>query len=264
MSFFVSKILWIFFSPGNFLVLMLLLGAFLAVAQGDKARVAGRRICFSVALLFFLVAILPIGEWMLVPLENRFPAAKPDHVDGILLVGEDENTEVAAARAQPASSFAADDYIVFAALVHQYPQAKLVYTGGYGVITPDSDLTNASVAHQAFQDMGLPVDRITFENKSRTTHENAIETSALIHPTKQQKWLLVTSAQHMTRAIATFRHAGWNVFPAPASYITDGTFSTRLRFALGVHLLEMTTAVHEYVGLVAYRLQGYTDEIWPK
>src|SRR5271168_2033611 len=101
MSFILSKVLWAFFSPASVIVLLLLLGAFLVVAQRETWRVFGRRICFAMALLLFLIAIFPVGDWLLLPLENRFPAAKLDHVDGIILVGEDESPELAAARGQP-------------------------------------------------------------------------------------------------------------------------------------------------------------------
>lgn len=264
MMFVISKILWIFLSPSSVLILLLLIGAFLGVSHSESSHIAGRRICFVVAMLFFLIAIFPVGEWMLVPLENRFPSARPDHVDGIILVGEDENTEVATARGQAASNLAADDYIAFVALARQYPQAKLVYTGGSGLITPDSELSNAAVARRAFAALGLPVEHIVFEDKSRTTHENAVATAALVHPEKTQTWLLVTSAMHMPRSIACFRKQGFDVYPAPASYMTDGKYSTKLRFTLGPHLTQMTAALHEYLGLVAYKLQGYTDKVWPK
>ncbi len=245
-------------------MLLLLAGAFLAVAQRESWRVLGRRICFAVALLFFLCAIFPVGDWMLLPLENRFPASKPEHVDGIILVGEDENPELAAARGQPAAHFSADDYIVFASLARRYPQAKLLYTGGSGLIAPNPDLSNAEVARKALGGLGVPVEHMVFEDTSRNTYENAVKSAALVNPTKQQKWLLVTSAQHMPRTVLCFRKAGWNVVPFPASYITSGEFNTRLQFALAAHLFEMELAVHEYLGLVGYKLMGYTDELWPR
>ncbi len=94
MTFILSKVLWGFFSPGNALVLLFLLGAFLSIAHGEGRRHFGRQLCFSLALIFFLCAIFPVGEWMLLPLENRFEPVKPDHVDGIILVGGDENPEL--------------------------------------------------------------------------------------------------------------------------------------------------------------------------
>jgi len=76
----------------------------------------------------------------------------------------------------------------------------------------------------------------------------------LVHPTPQQKWLLVTSAFHMPRAMACFRKAGWDVYPATTGYMTGGDLSTRLNFSIVDHLQAVTIALREYYGLIAYRL----------
>ena len=89
-------------------------------------------------------------------------------------------------------------------------------------MAPAAKLTDAEVAKEALADVGVPVDRMIFEDKSRNTHENAINAAALVHPKPQEKWLLVTSAFHMPRSIASFRKAGWNVYPAPTDYMTSG------------------------------------------
>ncbi len=213
MTFILSKILWVFFSPGNAFVLLFLLGVFLSIAHGEAYRRFGRRLCFALALVLFLIAVLPVGEWMLLPLENRFAPAKLDRVDGIILVGGDENAELTEARGAPSALFSAGDYLVFAALIRQYPQAKLVFSGGSNLIAPsNTKLQPADVARHALASIGVPVDRMTFEDKSRNTYENAVKAAALMHPTPQQKWLLVTGAFHMPRTVASFRKAGWNVF----------------------------------------------------
>jgi uncharacterized SAM-binding protein YcdF (DUF218 family) len=68
----------------------------------------------------------------------------------------------------------------------------------------------------------------------------------------------------MPRSIACFREAGWNVYPAPANYLTDGQFSTRLGLDLAWHLMQISVAAHEYVGLVVYWLMGYISSPWPR
>jgi uncharacterized SAM-binding protein YcdF (DUF218 family) len=83
-----------------------------------------------------------------------------------------------------------------------------------------------------------------------------------IHPGKEA-WLLVASASHMPRSIACFREAGWNIYPAPANYLTDGQFSTQLGLDLAWHLMQISIAAHEYCGLVAYWLMGYISSPWP-
>jgi uncharacterized SAM-binding protein YcdF (DUF218 family) len=264
MAFILSKVLWMFAAPGNFLVLVLLAGAFLAMAKRETWQAAGRRLCFDIAFLLFFIAIFPAGGWLLVPLENRMPPVKPDHVDGIIVIGGDENPALTEARGQPVLHASADYYIVFAKLAREYPQAKLVYAGGVAQLVPTARLTDADVAKQALAAYDVPLDRMMFETKSRTTHENATDAFALVHPVETEKWLLVTSAHHMPRAIGAFRKEGWNIYPAPADYSTDGKFTADLHFDFAGHLAQMTVATHEYLGLVAYRLLGYSDSAWPK
>jgi len=264
MVFVLSKILWMFTAPGNLLVLLLLASAFLAIARNEELQNIGRRLCFNLAFLMFFIAIFPVGKWMLLPLENRLPLVRPDHVDGIVVIGGDENPLLTEARGQPSLRASADYYIVFAMRARDYPQARLVYAGGSSQLVPLSKLADAEVARQALAAYDVPLDRVTFETKSRTTHENAEAAALLIHPKPTEKWLLVTSAHHMPRAIGAFRKAGWNIYPAPADYRTDGKFTSDLHFDFSDHLSEMSIAVHEYFGLVAYRLMGYSDALWPR
>lgn len=263
MNFILSKIIWVIISPSNALLLLLLLGAFLSVAQRENWRRFGRRLCFTVALLFFLIAVFPVSDWLLIPLENRHPAVRPDRVDGILLLGEDEKPRISHARGQPVTYLSGQNYVTFAALAREYPKAHLVFAGGSGLLAPDPNIKDAEVARRALAGMGVPVDRMVFEDQSRNTYENAVKAAALVHPTPQQTWLLVASARHMPRSLGCFRKAGWNIFPATTGYLTDGVFSARLTFNLGEHLYYANRAVHEYVGLLAYRLMGYTDKLWP-
>jgi uncharacterized SAM-binding protein YcdF (DUF218 family) len=265
MTFILSKILWMFAAPGNLLVLLLLASAFLALAKRESWQNAGRRLCFDIAFVLFFIAIFPVGEWMMRPLENQFPPAHPDHVDGIIVIGSGENPVLSEARDQPTVHQSAADYLAFAALARQYPDAKLVYAGGSSVLLPtNGKLTNADVARQALAEAGIDVSKVTFENKSRNTYENATEAAALAHPDPHQKWLLVTDAFHMPRAMGCFRKAGWNVGAAPANYRTDGKLDTELHFDLAGHLNMVTIAAHEYYGLVSYWLLGYIDSPWPR
>lgn len=264
MAFILSKIFWVFFSPANIMVLLLVLGVFLASAKNKGWQNLGHKICFDIALLFFFIAVFPVGDWMLTPLEKRFPLNKPDHVDGIILLGGDEKPALSDKRGQPVVFDSARRYLQFAALAREYPKAKLIFTGGSGLITPTAKLKDSEIAKQTLASIGVPVDQMIFEDMSHNTHENAVKTAEIVKPTPQQNYLLVTSAWHMTRSMACFRHEGWHVFAAPTGYMTDGDMSSKPQFNLEEHLLKMSFALHEYYGLVAYRFLGFTDAMWPK
>jgi len=64
--------------------------------------------------------------------------------------------------------------------------------------------------------------------------------------------------------LATFRKAGWNIDPATTGYITDGRYTLRINFDVSQHLTDMVWATHEYIGLLAYWMMGYTDSPWSK
>jgi uncharacterized SAM-binding protein YcdF (DUF218 family) len=263
MNFILFKIAWVFLSPGNMLALALVAGAFLSVAHNEGRRKIGRSLCFTIALLFFLIGIFPVGSWLLLPLENSVPPQIPDHVAGIILLGGDEQPQGGAHAGRPVFLDSARRYVEFASLARRYPEAELLYSGGSPLFAPPADAKVSNLIKPILAGLGVPVQKMLFEETSRTTHENAVMSYKLAHPAPGQVWLLVTSAFHMPRALLTFQKAGWNVLPATTGYLTDGTFSTRLQFNLGEHLMYMAWAEHEYYGLLAYRLMGYTDRLWP-
>ena len=116
---------------------------------------------------------------------------------------------------------------------------------------------------------GLDVARITFEERSRNTHENAVLAKELVRPGPDERWLLVTSAYHMPRSVGVFRQAGWPVIPYPVDYRSAGAIDlpgALRRLAepdVAVRLVEIDLAVKSWAGLVAYRLMGRTSALFP-
>jgi uncharacterized SAM-binding protein YcdF (DUF218 family) len=72
---------------------------------------------------------------------------------------------------------------------------------------------------------------------------------------KAQRWLLVTSARHMPRALSTFRAAGWNVTPYPVDYLTSSETEWN-DYSLAKGTLHWQSALREYLGWVAYSATG--------
>jgi uncharacterized SAM-binding protein YcdF (DUF218 family) len=94
--------------------------------------------------------------------------------------------------------------------------------------------------------------------------ENAVFSKAIVQPKPGERWLLVTSAYHMPRAIGVFRKAGFPVESYPVDWRTRGAKDALRPFgAMSDELRRTDTAVHEWVGLAVYWLIGHSSELFP-
>jgi uncharacterized SAM-binding protein YcdF (DUF218 family) len=102
------------------------------------------------------------------------------------------------------------------------------------------------------------------ERRSRNTFENALYSRDLIKPNANERWLLVTAALHMPRAIGCFRRVGFKVEDYPIQYTTGDRSRLQTAFALRASALaRLDAAMKEWIGLVVYRLTGKTNELFP-
>ncbi|MDD3371344.1 MAG: ElyC/SanA/YdcF family protein [Alphaproteobacteria bacterium] len=263
-SFVLSKILWGLFAPANLLLFAMIAGVLLERTARPKLKKTGRFLCLSAIAFAVILVLLPLGTWALIPLENRFSADLPDRASGIVVIGGDENPDISEARGQATALDSTRRYIKMLEMSRRYPNARLVFAGGSGKLTRRTLLSEADVASEIMGSLGLPADRIVFENASRNTYENAVFATRLARPQPGETWLLITSAAHMPRAMACFTKAGWNVRAVPAGYATTGRYGFSLSLRIDEQLRLLTTAAHEYIGLVSYRLMNRIDSIWPE
>lgn len=264
MIFALSKIFWALANPGNLLVLSLAAGAIAVWLPWRRARKLGAWLIALVAGAAVAIAVLPLGAWIMAPLENRFPpvAELPARVDGVIILGGAINLRISVDRGIPSLSGLADRMTAFVALARRYPDAKLVFAGGSSSLF-DQEHREADYAATFFESLGLATERVLFDRDSRNTREGALNSAALAHPLPGEAWLLVTSASHMPRAVGVFRRIGWPVIPVPVDYTTGTRDLGELNFmflrAMGV----LSAAGHEWAGLVAYRLFDWTDAFFP-
>ena len=146
-------------------------------------------------------------------------------------------------------------------LARQLPNAQLVFSGG--AVFSKTLHSEADIARTLFASMGMDTGRIIFENRSRNTCENAIYSAQLVKPSKQQTWVLVTSAMDMPRAVGAFRKAGFQVLPYPVDYTTGKSKTLDLAPTIVRNLAQLDHAAHEWLGLLGYRLLGCTDSLFP-
>jgi uncharacterized SAM-binding protein YcdF (DUF218 family) len=258
---YISKIFSPLLDPGNLLLLGLMMGVVLMWTR--FARI-GKWLTTVAVVGFLIVAILPLGYWLMVPLENRFAANQIPNskIDGIIVLGGATQSFLSIERQQPSLNANAERLTAFVTLARQHPSAKLVFTGGSSALR-GSIVSEADIAEQIFNDIGFDTSRIYFERDARNTWENARKTMPVIKPETGQVWLLVTSARHMPRAMGVFRQAGWPVHAWPVDFRTGGQIAFGLRFNLRAGLVGLSEAIREWAALLVYHLMDRTTELFP-
>ncbi len=262
MFFILSKILGFFALPSNVLIVIGLVG--LALLCTRFTRFASWLVVTSVVLIA-VAGLSPLGNTLILPLEQRFPAwdASRGAPDGIVVLGGAITPDISAARGAVALNKAAERVTATVELARRYPNARIIFSGGNAALLADEP-AEAAIAVREFEALGVAHDRITAEEQSRNTIENAVFSRLLADPKPGQRWLLVTSAFHMPRAIAAFRAAGFPVEAYPVDWRTRGPIDALRPFTrLSDGLNQTDTAVREWVGLFVYRLTGKTTELFP-
>jgi uncharacterized SAM-binding protein YcdF (DUF218 family) len=260
MSFVMAKIAWLVLNPANLLFALMVIGALCLWLGAPKL---GRRVITFSLVITMLVMIFPLGSWMLRALEDRFPRQPlPENVAGIIVLGGSSQPGLARDRGVLALNGSVERLHGFARLARRYPKAVLVFTGGSG--DPfDQTHREADAAGPVLLEMGIPKSRLILERNSRNTFENAILTRKLLGDRAGGRWILVTSASHMPRAIGAFRRAGWDVTAFPVDY---QTYRKHRWIAFqGPHgaLGLLGRGLHEWLGLVWYWLNDRTNSLFP-
>ncbi len=254
MFFVLSKCLGFFLVPSNIMVSLGLAGVVLLAIGYPRV---GRCLLVISIVLIAAVGILPIGTGLALPLEERFPrwnAASGPPTGIVVLGGGVVKSEIAADRGDIAVGDTFQRIFAAAELSRLYPTARIVFTGR----------SEGDFVVSLFEKLGVPRDRVAVEGKSRNTVENVAFTKKLVRPKAGERWLLVTSAMHMPRAVGVFQKGGFAVEAYPVDYRTTGTKDLwTLPSALMGGIGQTDRAAHEWIGLLVYWITGRISVPFP-
>ena len=244
-----SKLIWVVLKPGNLLmVIFLILASMLWMGKNSV-----NFFLYVLAFLLFIIALFPVGDFLLHPLEQRFliNPILPEQVDGIIVLSGAVGAKSTALTGQVQVNEQVDRELAFMKLARLYPNAKLLYTGGSSSLV-HQEFKGADAGKKLLAEQGIDLDRVIFERESRNTAESAVLSKKLVQPSEGENWVLVTTAWHMPRSVGVFCKTGWSVIPYPVDYRTSRSGLWTIDFEFASHLVELEVAVKEWLGLLAY------------
>lgn len=192
-------------------------------------------------------------------LESRYPPTPVDTIpvaDAIVVLGGGISPRAEPRRDHDLQQQA--DRIWFGADLYRAGKAPLMIVTGQRPFV-DAGPTAADAAADILERLGVPGDAIVAPGRSERTFTDAQVVQAVLERRDLQSILLVTSAMHMPRALATFRKAGIDAAPAPTDFVVTSVpvVAGNTWLPDGHAFALSTAAMHEYVGMLWYRSKGW-------
>lgn len=232
--------------------------AFLLVLKTKSGQ--GKFRLFRIVLFLYLASNAYVANFLVQSLEKDYPPVAigdvPKSDVAIVLGGMIQTISLHPGR--PELSDSADRLTDAIRLYKAGKVKKILFTGGSGLLFADA-YKEADLAKEIFLGLGVLEKDLIWENNSRNTFENAVETKKLLNEKKLESAVLITSAFHMKRAAGCFVKQGITFFPYPTDYratnLQSGAFELYIPSA---SFLDQTTlSIKEWVGYFVYRAKSY-------
>ena len=228
-----------------------------AAFYATRRYALGRWLLSVGIFLFYILGITPTGDALLRPLELRYaPFNGQGHsYDAVVVLSEGIKGQPQTGATTILGTHSLDRLVCGMRLVRNGAAPILVLSGGGG--HPFGPAPSVADTMREFAiEFGIPPSAILTEGRSRTTAESAVEVRRMLPNTR--RIVLVTDASHLPRSTAVFRKQGFDVAPYPCTYLTKAGSWDPLDFLPCLDgFANVNTAIHEYVGIAAYRAMGY-------
>jgi uncharacterized SAM-binding protein YcdF (DUF218 family) len=253
--FYIKKILGMAVDPLSLSILFILTGLILLTAS-KKKQGAGKFFTVLGLIVLVLASSGISSGYLLSRLENSYPVFRPDKkntsgVEWIVILGGGKNTcnEVAVSSMLDQDSL--QRLIEGMYIAKKVPSARVILSGG----RPVNGISNAKAYAITAIALGLDKTRIVLEEEPRDTYEEAVKIHELV---KKDRFILVTSAYHMKRAVALFKKQGMKPVPAPAGHLISPCqlFNPGNIMLTSVNIKNSSRAVHELFGILYSKIAG--------
>ncbi|MEH2920226.1 envelope biogenesis factor ElyC [Samsonia erythrinae] len=239
-------------------LLLLLMGAGLLLLWFTQRQRAGKTIIAVSWLLLILLSLQPVADRLLLPLESHYPTwrktTQTNDIDYIVVLGGGYTYNAEWAPSSNLIGNSLPRVTEGIRLYHANPGAKLIFTGAAAQGNP---VSNAKTAALVAESLGIPNQDIVILDTPRDTEEEAAATAKIVG---RQPFLLVTSANHLPRALRFFQAQGLIPIPAPANQmaITSALNPWEKTFPSAYYLSHSERVWYETLGRIWQSLKGAT------
>ncbi len=257
--FLLKKLIAPLFGPFSISIELLLVGLiFLLFTR--KQKLAKGLMTFAT---LFLVAMSFTGvtDYLVRPLEDKYPPLVVDDVTDpalqkelsavkwIVVLGGGHTTDPRRPTITQLSTSSLARLATAVRLYKELPGRRLLLTGGKIYESSSEADAMAKVAVT----LGVKSQDISLDERSKDTEEEAVAIQGMV---KTDRFILVTSAFHMPRAMLLFQHRGMDPIPAPTDYLSSNHFDLGSFFPGTSALNDAGIATHEYLGILWAKLRG--------
>lgn len=264
-------------SPLGFLILMA------CVAVLAKRRLHPLIRCvYAIAILMVVIFSLPIvANSMYASLEGVHPVVPMNDVvavDVIIVLGGSVEPPVHPRIVVELG--VAGDRVLHAWRLFRAQKSPLIIVSGGRSYSDSSMQSEAYYMKEVLVELGVPAEKVVLESGSRNTYQNAKnsrtivgkleiversdetdqhKTPRIVSQVSKESVLLVTSAIHMPRALATFQKAGINAMPATTDirHSTHAVNNVLAWLPNALSLSQSTDVLREWLAIVFYKLRGW-------
>jgi uncharacterized SAM-binding protein YcdF (DUF218 family) len=235
----------------------------LALAVGGVFVLAGRRRAGAVVVLsttgvLLLLSVQPVTDLLIRPLEDAYPPPSVQELSdcgAVVILGGGVRKLVPGEDGWSFPGAEPLSRLVAGFRARRTPLETVVVSGGQ--VWEDAEAEpEADAMKRLLVELGVPEGSVVAEGESRNTWENARNSARILAEKGVSRAVLVTSAFHMGRSMLSFRAAGVDCVPFCADYKAHRGTYRLLDFLPDFGSLEASfQALHEYVGLLSYKLR---------
>lgn len=245
--FYIKKLISAFLLPLPIALFLFVLGVFyLFRNQYSKAKVV-----FFITLSWLaLLSFQPISNAIIKPLENSHKALlQTPNVKYVLVLGNGHTSNETLSITSQVNPTAQNRLNEGIKHYRRIDNAKLIVSG-YSSYDKNS---HAFMQQILATSLGVKQNDIIRLDKPKDTREEAIEAKKIIG---KQKFILVTSAAHMKRAMLLFEKEGLNPIAAPTNHLYHENKSLHSYFSAN-NIKKVESAFHEYLGITWMHIREY-------